>query len=60
MLLGRYDFVPVDSMAIKRVSYEWYDGKPVGRGEVEQAFEQWGEWKGLAYWFWDWSAASQA
>jgi hypothetical protein len=47
-------------MAIKRVSYEWYDSKPVGRGEVEQAFEQWGEWKGLAYWFWDWSAASQA
>ena len=60
MLLGRYDFVPVDSMAIKRVSHEWYDGKPVGRGEVEQAFEQWGEWKGLVYWFWDWSSESQA
>jgi 3-methyladenine DNA glycosylase/8-oxoguanine DNA glycosylase len=55
MLLGRYDFVPVDSMAIKRVSHEWYDGKPVGRGEVEQAFKQWGKWKGLAYWFWDWT-----
>jgi 3-methyladenine DNA glycosylase/8-oxoguanine DNA glycosylase len=59
MLLGRYDCVPVDSMAIKRVSREWYDGEPVGRTEVKQAFEPWGEWKGLAYWFWDWSSASQ-
>jgi 3-methyladenine DNA glycosylase/8-oxoguanine DNA glycosylase len=60
MLLGRYDFVPVDSWALKMVSHEWYDGRPVGRGEVEQAFEQWGEWKGLAYWFWDWSYVDQA
>jgi hypothetical protein len=21
---------------------------------VENAFEKWGEWKGLVYWFWDW------
>ncbi len=60
MLLGRYDFVPVDSWALNMVSHEWYEGQPIGRGEVEQAFEQWGEWKGLAYWFWDWSSASQA
>lgn len=55
MLLGRYDFVPVDSWALKMVSREWYGGEPVGRAEVEAAFERWGEWKGLAYWFWDWS-----
>ena len=57
MLLGRYDFVPVDSWALKMVSHEWHDGEPVGRAEVEAAFERWGEWKGLAYWFWDWSYA---
>jgi 3-methyladenine DNA glycosylase/8-oxoguanine DNA glycosylase len=55
MLLGRYDFVPVDSWAFKLVSHEWHGGEPVGRTEVEAAFERWGEWKGLAYWFWDWS-----
>ena len=55
MLLGRYDFVPVDSWALKMVSHEWYSGEAVGRAEVESAFEGWGEWKGLAYWFWAWS-----
>lgn len=55
MILGRYDAVPVDSWAMKMVSNEWYDGTPVSRAQVEAAFEQWGEWKGLAYWLWDWT-----
>jgi 3-methyladenine DNA glycosylase/8-oxoguanine DNA glycosylase len=55
MLLGHYDFIPVDSWALKMVSNEWYAGAPVGRAEVEAAFERWGQWKGLAYWLWDWS-----
>jgi len=60
MILGRYNFVPVDSWALKMVSHEWYDGEPVGPAEVETAFERWGEWKGLAYWFWDWSYTDEA
>ena len=36
------------------VSHEWYDGEPVTPEQVEQHFEEWGEFKGLAYWFWDW------
>jgi 3-methyladenine DNA glycosylase/8-oxoguanine DNA glycosylase len=60
ILLGRYDFVPMDSWALKMVSHEWYDGEPVGRAEIEAAFEHWGEWKGLAYWFWDWSYRGEA
>jgi 3-methyladenine DNA glycosylase/8-oxoguanine DNA glycosylase len=55
MLLERYDFVPVDSWALKMVSHEWHGGEPVGPAEVEAAFERWGPWRGLAYWFWDWS-----
>ena len=55
MLLGRPDLIPVDSWACKVVSHKGYGGGPVGRVEVEAAFERWGEWKGLAYWFWDWS-----
>jgi len=60
MILGHYDFVPVDSWAMKVVSREWYDGEPVGKAEVEAAFEHWGEWQGLAYWFWNWSYTGDA
>lgn len=59
ILLGRYDFVPVDSWALRVVSHEWYDGRPIGRQEVEAAFEPWGAFKGLAYWFWEWSYLSE-
>jgi len=59
MILGRYDAIPVDSWALKMVSNEWYGGAPVGRAEVEAAFEGWGEWKGLAYWLWDWTPVNR-
>ncbi len=54
MILGRHDFIPIDSWALKVVSKEWYRGKPITAKEVEKRFEKWGEYKGLAYWFWDW------
>jgi 3-methyladenine DNA glycosylase/8-oxoguanine DNA glycosylase len=54
ILLGHHDFLPVDSWAKMMVSREWFEGEPVGRAEVEAAFERWGKWKGLAFWFWDW------
>ena len=54
LLLGRGDFIPVDSWALKLVSHEWYTGEPVTAKQVEEHFEKWGEFKGLAYWFWDW------
>jgi 3-methyladenine DNA glycosylase/8-oxoguanine DNA glycosylase len=55
MILGRYSYLTIDSWAIKMVSHEWYDDQTIGPSEVENAFEKWGEWKGLAYWLWDWS-----
>lgn len=55
MILGRHDFIPIDSYALKMVSHEWYRGKPVTAKEVEERFEKWGEFKGLAFWFWDWT-----
>ncbi len=54
MILGRHDFIPIDSYALKMVSHEWYKGKPITAKEVEKRFEKWGEFKGLAFWFWDW------
>jgi 3-methyladenine DNA glycosylase/8-oxoguanine DNA glycosylase len=54
LILGRGDFIPVDSWALKLVSHEWYGGQPVTPKQVEEAFEGWDEFKGLAFWFWDW------
>jgi 3-methyladenine DNA glycosylase/8-oxoguanine DNA glycosylase len=54
LILGRSDFIPVDSWALKLVSHEWYRGKPITAKEVEKRFEKWGQFKGLAFWFWDW------
>jgi 3-methyladenine DNA glycosylase/8-oxoguanine DNA glycosylase len=54
LILGRSDFIPIDSWALKLVSHEWYRGKPITAKEVEKRFEQWSEFKGLAFWFWDW------
>ncbi len=54
LILGRGDFIPVDSWALKLVSREWYDGEAVTPKQVEERFEGWDEFKGLAYWFWEW------
>jgi 3-methyladenine DNA glycosylase/8-oxoguanine DNA glycosylase len=54
LILGRSDFIPVDSWALKLVSHEWHGGRPVTAKEVEKRFEKWGEFKGFAFWFWDW------
>lgn len=55
MLLGRYDAIPIDSWALTVVSKEWHGGAAIGPAEVEAAFAQWGQFKGLAYWFWDYA-----
>jgi 3-methyladenine DNA glycosylase/8-oxoguanine DNA glycosylase len=55
LLLGRTDFIPVDSYALTMVSREFHGGEPMGAKEVEAAFEKWGPWKGMAYWFWSYS-----
>ena len=58
MLLGRYDYVPVDSWALKVVSNEFFNGEKVTPKQVLETFVRWGKWQGLAYWFWDWSPES--
>ena len=55
MILGRHDFIPIDSSALSVVSHEWYGGGSVTAKEIEKRFEKWGEFKGLAFWFWDWT-----
>ena len=55
MLLGRYDYVPVNSWALKVVSNEFFNGEKITPRQVLETFERWGKYQGLAYWFWDWS-----
>jgi 3-methyladenine DNA glycosylase/8-oxoguanine DNA glycosylase len=55
MLLGHYDYVPVDSWVLKMVSNEFFGGEKVTPKQVLSTFEKWGKWQGLVYWFWDWS-----
>ena len=55
MLLGHYDYLTIDSWALKMVSQEFFNGNPIHPDDVEEVFEPWGKWKGLAYWLWDWS-----
>ena len=59
MLLGRYDYVPVDSWALKVVSNEFFGGEKVTPKQVLTTFERWGKWQGLAFWFWEWSPAEK-
>jgi 3-methyladenine DNA glycosylase/8-oxoguanine DNA glycosylase len=56
MILGRSDFIPIDTYALKMVSLEWHRGRKVTPKQVEKAFRRWGAYKGLAFWFWDWKA----
>jgi 3-methyladenine DNA glycosylase/8-oxoguanine DNA glycosylase len=55
MILGRSDYLPIDSWALKVVSYEWHAGEPVTPAQVQADLEKWGQWQGLVYWFWDWA-----
>jgi 3-methyladenine DNA glycosylase/8-oxoguanine DNA glycosylase len=59
-LLGRYDFIGVDTEAVSNVSKGFYGGEPVGPKEVEAVFGRWGPYKSLAYWFWDWEGQQQS
>src|SRR5258706_4356717 len=38
MILGRHDFILIDSYALKMVSHEWYKGKSITAKEVEKRF----------------------
>lgn len=54
LCLGRYDYIPTDECALRRVSMEWPSSYPAGPAEVRAAFEHWQPWGGLAYWLWNW------
>jgi N-glycosylase/DNA lyase len=54
VLVGRYDYIGVDSWARKLVSRQFYDGQPVSDKQIQAVFERFGQWRALAYWFYRW------
>lgn len=56
MILGRYEYLGVDTEALSAVSRGFFGGKRIGEKEVQQTFAGWGKFKAIAYWFWDWEA----
>ncbi|HET6386996.1 MAG TPA: hypothetical protein VFJ58_26715 [Armatimonadota bacterium] len=59
MLLGRYDYLAVDSWVRRVVGKSWFRGRPVTDAEILAAFEPFHRWTALVYWYWDWDAAEE-
>lgn len=53
--LGRYDHIPTDEAAVRRLSYAHRDGQEITPHELLTLFSRFQPWGGLAYWLWDWS-----
>jgi len=53
-LLGRYDHIGVDTWARKLVSSQFHGGQPVTDADVQAAFESFGPWRALAFYFYEW------
>lgn len=50
MLLGRYDRIPVDTVFRDFIKVKYFSDKEFSEEEAISIYEEWGEWKYLAYW----------
>jgi 3-methyladenine DNA glycosylase/8-oxoguanine DNA glycosylase len=57
MLLGRYDFLPVDTWLRRTVRDAWFDGRAVTDREIVESFERFRPYRSLAFRFYDWAGA---
>jgi 3-methyladenine DNA glycosylase/8-oxoguanine DNA glycosylase len=58
-LIGKHDYIPVDTEAVSAVGGYFYGGRKVGEREINAVFERWGQHRALAYWFWDYTGEHQ-
>jgi 3-methyladenine DNA glycosylase/8-oxoguanine DNA glycosylase len=58
MLLGRYGELPIDSVCRDFVKKRYFNGRDPSDGEIRAIYEDWDEWKFLAYWFDLWHSRS--
>ncbi len=56
--LGRYDYIPNDTLAQRRMGKVQDSDAETDPDAVRRFFERWQPWGGLAYWLWDWSRIS--
>lgn len=54
MLLGRWERIPVDSWARKLITTHFFEGADVTDAQLREVFSEFGSYRGLAYWFYDW------
>jgi 3-methyladenine DNA glycosylase/8-oxoguanine DNA glycosylase len=59
MLLGRYDELAVDSVFREFVAEKYFGGERPSDAEARAVYEDWGEWKYLAYWFDLWEGVTE-
>jgi 3-methyladenine DNA glycosylase/8-oxoguanine DNA glycosylase len=59
MLLGRYDELAVDTVFRQFVSQKYFKGEKMTDEEAKAIYEDWGEWKYLAYWFDIWEGLNE-
>jgi 3-methyladenine DNA glycosylase/8-oxoguanine DNA glycosylase len=51
MLLGRYDHIPVDTVFRQFMAEKYFIDKPFSQLDALKVYDDWGQWKYLAYWF---------
>ncbi len=51
MLLGRYDDLPMDTVCREFVKKKYLGGRTPSDSQIQDIYEEWGEWRFLAYWF---------
>lgn len=55
LAIGRYDFIPIDDIACRRLQDYLHTSDTVESEDIHRFFEPWQPWGGLAYWLWDWA-----
>lgn len=53
-MLGRYDYVSIDSATIAHAAAVHFHGRKPSPREVEKVYEPYGKWKNLVYWCESW------
>lgn len=53
ILLGRYEYIPIDGYARRFVSNKFLGGREASDKDVDAAFESYDKWRALAYWFYE-------
>jgi len=51
MILGRYEYLAIDTELRAHVSKKYFQGQPVTEAQMRAIYAPWGKWQYLAYWF---------